>query len=122
MALCLHATRVLAETTTEGEAIPEKTFVDQVLEAVKNPSGEHMQIYIGMGFVLAIIAGVIYSALGKEQAVQKISMDDLGGAPTENDSETKSKKKKKKDKKKTTDGDWEEVEGLDVDDLQKDMD
>lgn len=50
-------------------------------------------------------------------------MDDLGGAPTENDSETKSsKKKKKKEKKKTTDGDWEEVDGLDVDDLQKDMD
>ena len=51
-------------------------------------------------------------------------MDDLGGAPTEKESETtkSSKKKKKKDKKKTTDGDWEEVDGLDVDDLQKDMD
>ena len=65
MALCLHATRVLAETA-EGEAVAQKTFVDQVLEAVKNPSGEHMNIYIGMGFVLAIIAGVLYTALGKE--------------------------------------------------------
>jgi len=37
-----------------------------VLEAVKNPSADHMQIYIGIGLFLAIIAAVIMTALKGE--------------------------------------------------------
>jgi hypothetical protein len=72
----------LAETP-EGEAIPEKTLVEQILEAVKKPSAEHLNLYIGMGLVLAVIAGVVYAAFGKEQEIQKISMEDLGPSPAE---------------------------------------
>ena len=42
ISLCLSAQRVLAETTQEEEAVPAKTLVDQVLDALKEPSEEHM--------------------------------------------------------------------------------
>jgi len=59
----LSAQRVLAENTSEEAAVQEKALLDQVLEAVKNPSADHMQIYIGLGLLLAVIAAVIMTAL-----------------------------------------------------------
>ena len=76
ISLCLSAQRVLAENTSEEAAVQEKALLDQVLEAVKNPSADHMQIYIGLGLLLAIIAAVIMTAL-KGDETQKVSLDDF---------------------------------------------
>lgn len=42
ISLCLSAQRVLAENTGEQDAVKEKALLDQVLEAVKNPSADHL--------------------------------------------------------------------------------
>lgn len=76
ISLCLSAQRVLAENTSEEAAVQEKALLDQVLEAVKNPSADHMQIYIGLGLLLAVIAAVIMTAL-KGDETQKVSLDDF---------------------------------------------
>lgn len=67
---------MLAEGTGEEDAIKEKALLDQVLEAVKNPSADHMQIYLGLGLLLAIIAAVIMSAM-KGEETQKVTLDDV---------------------------------------------
>ena len=76
--LCLHATRALAENP-ESEAIAERNFVDQVLEAGKNLPAQNIKTCIGMGSVLGIVADLLYATQGKKQ--------DQGGAPKQNNSE-----------------------------------
>ena len=76
ISLCLSAQRVLAENTSEEAAVQEKALLDQVLEAVKNPSADHMQIYIGLGLLLAVIAAVIMTAM-KGEETQKVNLDEL---------------------------------------------
>ena len=67
---------MLAENTEEEAAVEQKALLDQVLEAVKNPSGEHVQIYIGLGLLLAVIAAVVMTAL-KGEETQKVTFDDV---------------------------------------------
>ena len=42
------------------------TIIDQVLNALQNPSAEHMQIYAGLGVVVLVIAIIAYNALKKD--------------------------------------------------------
>ena len=60
------------------------------MDAFKDPSAEHMQIYIGIGLAVIIIAGLVYSALGSNEKTTALTLDDMG--PSENEG-----KKKKKD-------------------------
>lgn len=76
ISLCLCAQKVLAENTGEEAAVEEKAFIDQVLEAVKNPSADHMQVYTGMVLILAIIGFIVMTALKKDEVV-KVSLDDI---------------------------------------------
>lgn len=76
ISLCLAAQRVVAESTGEDAAVAEKTLLDQVLQALKEPSGEHMQIYIGLGLVLTILAGIVMMATSSEKTV-KVTLDDV---------------------------------------------
>jgi hypothetical protein len=50
-----------------------------VLEAFKEPSADHMQIYIGLGLLVAVIIGIVMTALGGEK-VQKVTLDDVADA------------------------------------------
>jgi len=54
-----------------------------------------MTIYVGIGLVLALVAGIVYSAFSKEQATQGISMDDLGTVEVKRTKQTKAKKQVK---------------------------
>ena len=64
ISLCLCAQKTLAETTTVEEAVQEKAFLSQVLDALTKPSSEHMATYIGLGLALAIVAGIVFIAMG----------------------------------------------------------
>jgi len=80
ISLCLSAQRVLAEDTGSEEKAAERALLDQVLDALKQPSGEHMQIYVCLGLALAIIAGIVYMSFGEKQI--KVTLDDVDdGAP-----------------------------------------
>ena len=61
ISLCLCAQKVLAENSAEGEVVEQKAMLQQILDAVTNPSGEHYKIY--MGFGLTIIVAIIYWAM-----------------------------------------------------------
>lgn len=54
-----------------------------------------MTIYVGIGLVLALVAGIVYSAFSKEQATQGISMDDLGTVEVKRTKQPKAKKQVK---------------------------
>ena len=75
ISLCLSAKTVLAETSSEGQADEEKTMVNQVLEALLQPSAEHMQIYLGLGLVLAVISGLVYQSF--REGEMKVTMEDF---------------------------------------------
>ena len=38
--------------------------MSQVLDALTKPSSEHMATYIGLGLALAIVAGIVFIAMG----------------------------------------------------------
>ena len=73
MGLCLCAQKVLADIEggeqATGEVKAEKALLDQVMEALQEPSAEHMQIYMGLGVALAVVAGILFMALkgGKDE-------------------------------------------------------
>ena len=116
MGLCLCAQKVLADIDggeqATGEVKAEKELLDQVMEALQEPSAEHMQIYMGLGVALAVIAGILFMALGggkgKEQTLTLSELEDV--AP----SAPKGKKAKaavaKKAKKVEEDDGWEDDE------------
>ena len=62
--MCLLAKNVLAEA--EGEQAEQvhkqMTLVDQVMEALKNPSADHAQIYVALGIVIAAVAFLLSQA------------------------------------------------------------
>ena len=77
ISMCLMAKQILAqegeqqeENTTEQEQTqqeaPEITIIDQVLDALKNPSAEHINIYAGLGFVVLVIV-LVASQVMKEK-------------------------------------------------------
>ena len=78
LSLCLRAQKTLAETTTAEEAVQEKAFIGQVLDAITKPSAEHMSTYLGLGLALAIVAGIVLIALGgsKKENQIKFSLED----------------------------------------------
>ena len=78
LSLCLCAQKTLAETTTAEEAVQEKAFIGQVLDAITKPSAEHMSTYLGLGLALAIVAGIVLIALGgsKKENQIKFSLED----------------------------------------------
>ena len=114
ISLCLCAKRALADTTEEGTAEQEKAFVDQVLESLTQPSAEHMNTYIGLGLALAIIAGIVFMAIGGGQTDKnqiKVTMDDVKteSKPDPNQAKKLAKKQKKKaeaEVKPKEDEDW----------------
>ena len=120
MGLCLCAQKVLAdvaggENATGEEVKAEKELLDQVMEALQEPSAEHMQIYAGLGVALAVVAGILYMALGGSSSkAQTITLSELEDAAP---SQPKGKKAKlsggaqaKKTKKEKEDDDWEDDE------------
>ena len=77
ISMCLMAKQILAqegeqqeENTTGQEQTqqeaPEVTIIDQVLDALKNPSAEHINIYAGLGFVVLVIV-LVASQVMKEK-------------------------------------------------------
>jgi len=60
--MCLLAKNVLAEAGGEAggeqaeQAFKQLTLVDQVMDALKNPSADHAQIYVALGIVVAAVA------------------------------------------------------------------
>ena len=79
IALCLQATRVLAEVP-EGQAVEEKALLARVMDAIKHPGAEHLPIYVGLGFALAVIAGIVFMALGKKETTLKVTLDDVASS------------------------------------------
>lgn len=79
ISLCLQAQRVLAENTGAGDAIQQKALLDQVLAAFTEPSADHLQIYIGIGLLVAVIVGIVMTGL-KGEATQKVTFDDVADA------------------------------------------
>ena len=143
ISLCLCAEKTLAVTTTAEEAVQEKAFIAQVLESLTKPSSEHMATYIGLGLALAIVAGIVFIAMGSsagdKQGQIKVTLDDVktdSKKPAKEDSSPKKKEDAKEKKgedgeKKTEDGDGEDEEGswsdeeseeIDTDNLYKDLD
>lgn len=70
-------------TTTEGDAVEEKALLSHVLDALTKPSSEHLSTYLGLGMALAIIAGLVFTALGgkNEQGSIKVTLDDVKSEP-----------------------------------------
>ena len=76
--MCLMAKQILAqegeqqeEATQGGEQqqetpSPQATLIDQVLDALKNPGAEHINIYAGLGFVVLVIV-LVASQMSKEK-------------------------------------------------------
>jgi hypothetical protein len=62
--MCLLAKNVLAQADGEqAEQVNKQlTLVDQVMEALKNPSADHAQIYIALGIVVAAVAFLLSQA------------------------------------------------------------
>lgn len=58
---------MLAQAATEDgqqqAAAVETDLINQVLDALKNPSGDHMQIYVQLGVALVLVAGLVYAGL-----------------------------------------------------------
>ena len=54
-----------------------------------------MMIYLGMGLMLAIVAGIVVSAFGSKEDTKIVSMDDLGSVEVKKSDGGKSKKGKK---------------------------
>lgn len=117
MGLCLCAQKVLAdieggEQATGEEVKAEKALLDQVMEALQDPSAEHMQIYMGLGVALAVVAGILYMALSGGKAKEAtLTLSELEDAAP---SQLKGKKAKtaaaKKAKKVEEDDGWEDDE------------
>ena len=141
ISLCLCAEKTLAVTTTAEEAVQEKAFIAQVLESLTKPSSEHMATYIGLGLALAIVAGIVFIAMGNsagdKQGQIKVTLDDVktdSKKPTAKVDSAAPKKKEdanaKESEKKTTtedgeeEGSWsdEDSDEIDTDNLYKDLD
>jgi len=70
--MCLLAKNVLAQADGEQaeQAFKQLTLVDQVMDALKNPSADHAQIYIALGIVVAAVAYFLTQAFkpaGKDE-------------------------------------------------------
>lgn len=76
IALCLQAQHVMAEQTEPDQKVEEKELLQQVLNALKEPSGEHMKIYACLGLALAVVAGIVYMALSPSKQI-KVTLDDV---------------------------------------------
>jgi len=81
LALCLQATSVLAEADEDvdvDEATEEKALLAQVMEAILNPSAEHLPTYVGLSLALSVIAGIVYMAFSKtKDASLKVTLQDM---------------------------------------------
>lgn len=76
------------------------------MDAIKNPSSEYLQIYIGLGLVLAAIAGIVFMAFGGKQETLKVTIDDIPAderraKPSKSEPKEKEKKSSKSSSKKT---------------------
>ena len=91
------------------------------MDAIKNPAAEHMQIYAGLGLALAVIAGIVYMALGKSDEGLKVTLDDVASdeKPKKKGKAVKAKKEAAKPKEEE---DWEDEEPLDKDALFEELD
>ena len=95
-------------TTTEGDAVEEKALLNHVLDALTKPSTEHLSTYLGLGLALAIIAGLVFTALGSKNGQNqiKVTLDDVktepkaAAAKKDNTSKKESQKQVKKDEEK----------------------
>lgn len=71
------------------------TIVDQVLNALQNPSAEHMQIYAGLGVVVLVVAFIAYSALkgnkGDDELVFTLADSGVAEDPMEKDAKENEK-------------------------------
>jgi len=54
----------------------EKALLEKLIEALKNPSSEHMQIYICLGLALAVMAGVVFISLAPQKQI-KLTLDNV---------------------------------------------
>ena len=96
------------------------------MEAFKNPSGEHLTIYVGVGLALAIVAAIVVMATGgKKKDSLKLTLDEM---PEEKPKRARVKRPdgaaqpaKDKKKAKKEEEDWED-EPFDREALLKDLD
>lgn len=125
-------------TTTEGDAVEEKALLNHVLDALTKPSTEHLSTYLGLGLALAIIAGLVFTALGSKNGQNqiKVTLDDVktdskAAAKNDNISKKEAQKQAKKDEEKKAAvakgdqdaEDWsDDDEDFDKDSLFKDLD
>lgn len=62
------------------------------MDAVKNPSSAHLHVYVGLGLILAVIAGLVFQAMNRKEEPLKVTIDDL---PAEVKQQVKKDKKRK---------------------------
>jgi hypothetical protein len=88
--------------------VEEKALLNHVLDALTKPSTEHLSTYLGLGLALAIIAGLVFTALGSKNGQNqiKVTLDDVktepkaAAAKKDNTSKKESQKQVKKDEEK----------------------
>lgn len=116
----------------------EKALLNHVLDALTKPSTEHLSTYLGLGLALAIIAGLVFTALGSKNGQNqiKVTLDDVktdskAAAKNDNISKKEAQKQAKKDEEKKAAvakgdqdaEDWsDDDEDFDKDSLFKDLD
>ena len=103
--MCLMAKQILAqegeqqeETTQGGEQqqetpSPQATLIDQVLDALKNPGAEHINIYAGLGFVVLVIV-LVATQMSKEKEDDPeatLTLGELVKDPMQQESDEKAK-------------------------------
>lgn len=66
----------MAEETEPDQKVEEKALLEQVLDALKEPSGEHMKIYACLGMALVVIAGIVYMSMTPAKQI-KVTLDDV---------------------------------------------
>ena len=82
-----------------------------------------MQIYAGLGLALAVIAGIVYMALGKSDEGLKVTLDDVAtDEKPKKKGKAKAVKAKKEAPKPKEEEDWEDEEPLDKDALYEELD
>jgi hypothetical protein len=64
-----------------------------VIEALSNPSGDHMDVYIQLGVAVAILLGSLYYLFGRNKSDGVILTLDEAGTPSE-ENPNKSKRAK----------------------------
>ena len=58
------------------------TLLDQILDALKNPSADHAAIYAGLAVIVAVIGFIVFSAMKPKKEELIMTLDEVVESPS----------------------------------------